>query len=288
MKMGDWPLSKSKSIQKLKHWKTYKFLQHYKDYMMLNPESIYNQYSKKIYNLAYRMTGNKDDANDITQETFIQVFKSIDKFKGESHVYTWLFQIAKNNCLRFLEKKKKNSFLSLQDIVNKASSSVSDEISETEKTSYIAQVKDGCLSGLLRCLSFHQRLVFILNVLFDLPIEQVASIINKSQNATRILVNRSKQNIKEFLCSNCSLFDSKNHCHCENLINFSLKQGWISFNSETNHSIRIETEIKELKKVISLYKTLPEETPTDDFNEQFQRLLEDKKDYIIFNDKKVK
>jgi RNA polymerase sigma factor (sigma-70 family) len=252
---------------------------------MHDTEYIYNQYSKKIYNLAYRMTGNNDDANDITQETFIQAFNSLDQFNGESQLYTWLYQIAKNNCLRLIGKKNKTNFLSLQELVEKASSPVSDEISETEKSQYIAQVKDGCLSGLLRCLSFQQRLAFILNVLFDLPVEQVAGIIEKSVNATRILVHRSRQNIREYLCCNCSLYDSNNPCRCENLINFSLKQGWINSTGNLN---RIETEIKNLKSEVVLYKTLHEETIPDDFNNQIRQLLADKGNFLILVDKKVK
>jgi len=251
---------------------------------MENTEIIYNKYSKKIFNLAYRMTGNKDDASDITQDTFIQGFKSLGTFRGESQIYTWLYKIAKNKCLRFLKKRNKTTFLSLQELIDKTSSPVSDEISETEKMNYISQVKDGCLSGLLRCLSLQQRLAFILNVLFDLPMEQVASIIDKSENATRILVHRSKQNIKDYLCNNCSLYDSKNTCRCENLINFSLKQGWVSLNNPA----RIESEIKNLKDVVRLYKTLQEISPTYKFDKQIQRLLVDKVDFLILNDKKVK
>jgi RNA polymerase sigma factor (sigma-70 family) len=251
---------------------------------MENVEIIYKKYSKKIYNLAYRMTGDKDDASDITQDTFIQGFKSLNKFKGESQIYTWLYKIAKNNCLRFLEKKNKTTFLSLQELIDKTSTPVSDEISETEKFHYITQVKDGCLSGLLRCLSLQQRLAFILNVLLDLPLEQVASVIDKSENATRILVHRSKQNIKDFLCNNCSLYDSKNTCRCENLINFSLKQGWISL----NNPLRIESEIKDLKNLVSLYKTLQEPSPANELDKKIQQLLADKEDFLIFNGKKVK
>jgi RNA polymerase sigma-70 factor (ECF subfamily) len=256
---------------------------------MKESEVLYKNYSKKIFNLAYRMTGDRDDANDITQETFIQAFKTNDKFKGESQFYTWLYRIAKNNCLRFLEKRNRTTFLSLQELTEKVSSPVSEELSENEKSLYISQVKDGCLSGLLRCLSFHQRLVFILNVLLDLPIEQVASVIDKSENATRILVHRSKRNIKEFLCCNCSLYDFRNPCHCENLINFSLKQGWIGTSStELSDTVRIETEIGNLKKVINLYKTLQEKIPSEDLNKHIQRFLLDKQDFLILNDKKVK
>ena len=255
---------------------------------MERTEIIYKKYSKKIYNLAFRMTGNIDDASDITQDTFIQGFKSIDKFKGESQIYTWLYKIAKNNCLKHLDKKNKTSFLSLQKLIDNTSAPVSEEIAENEKSLYITQVKDGCLSGLLRCLSLQQRLAFILNVLLDLSIEQVAIVIDKSENATRILVHRAKQNIKDFLCSNCSLYDSKNTCRCENLINFSLKQGWISSKMEANYNVRIETEIKDLKNVVSLYKTLQKTTPTSGFDKQIKMFLAEKGDFLIFNHKKVK
>lgn len=141
---------------------------------------------------------------------------------------------------------------------------------------------------MLRCLSLQQRLAFILNVLIDLPIEHVAIIIDKSENATRILVHRSKQNIKNFLCSNCSLYDSKNTCRCENLINFSLKQGWISDNNVQNCPADIEAEIKNLKNVVSLYKTLQETTPTLRLDMQIKQFLADKEDFLILNNKKVK
>ena len=250
-------------------------------------EAIYNEYSQKIFNLAYRMTGNKEDASDITQETFIQVINSIDKFKGDSQIYSWLYKIAKNNCLQHLNKKNKSSFVSMEGLIYESSSPVSAEISETEKQLYIQQVKDGCLSGLLRCLSLQQRLVFVLNILLNLPINHVANIIDKSENATRILIHRAKQNIKIFLCKNCSLYDSKNKCRCENLINFSLNKNWIS----QNNSIYIEQaelEIKSLKNVVGLYQTLNEVSPINKLKKHIQQVLANSEDFLIFNDKKVK
>ena len=86
------------------------------------------------------------------------------------------------------------------------------------------------------------------------------------------------------MCKNCSLYDSKNTCHCENLINFSLKQGWISL----NNPVRIESEVKDLKNVVFLYKTLKEPSPTNKLNKEIQQLLADKVDFLILNAKKVK
>jgi RNA polymerase sigma factor (sigma-70 family) len=256
---------------------------------MKKSEVLFKDYYKKIYTLAYRMTGNKEDANDITQETYIRAFETIENFRGESKVYTWLYRIAKNNCLRFLEKKRKTAFLSLQELTEKNNSPVSEELSEMEKSNYISQVKDGCLSGLLRCLSLQQRMAFILNVLLDLPIEYAANVIGKSDNATRILIHRAKKNIKEYLCINCSLYNSQNQCRCENLINFSLKQGWIGASpTKLKETIRIETEIGNLKKVVNLYKTLHEVKPSEDFSNHIRKLISDKKEFLILKNKKVK
>ena len=255
---------------------------------MNETEIIYNKYSKNIYNLAYRMTGDKEDALDITQETFIQAFKSLDKFKGESQIYTWLYKITKNKCLRFLDRKKKSSFKSLEELVNNYGEPVSEEIAETEKWTYIHQVKDGCLSGLLRCLSLQQRMAFILNVLLNLPVNHVARVIDKSENATRILIYRSKENLKSFLCNNCTLYDPQNKCRCESLINFSLKQNWIDLNSKSYYIEQAETEIKSLKNVVGLYQTLHELTPTNGFEKKIRQMLADNEDFLILSDKKVK
>lgn len=254
---------------------------------MEQPDILFRKYNKKIFNLAYRMTGSMEDASDITQETFIQAFRSINKFRGESQVQTWLYQIAKNTSLKFLEKKKKSSFTLLQELIYKVESHVPEEISETDRQLYINQVKDGCLSGLLRCLSLHQRLVFILHVLLDLPLTEVSQIISKSENAARILVHRSRQNIKEFLCENCSLFDAANSCHCQNMINFSLKQGWIGTHSPLKIN-QAEAEIKNLKNEILLYKSLQTIEPDGELHSRIKQLISDRNNFVIFEDKKVK
>lgn len=246
-------------------------------------ELIYKRYYRNIYNLAYRMTGSHDDASDLTQETFIDALSSLDSFRGESQVYTWLYTIAKNKCLKLLKKRDKSNLSSLQELIEKASSPVYEEISEEEKSMYIAQVKDGCLSGILRCLSLQQRLAFIFSVILYLPVNEVALILGKSENATRILIHRSRQAVREFLCNNCSLYDLTNTCRCENLINFSLKKGWINA-SETHQA---EREIKDLKSEVTLYQTLQQVTPNET-SYQIKQLLANRKHQLIFTDKKVK
>lgn len=247
-------------------------------------EEIYSSYKNKIFNFAYKMIGNRSIAEDITQETFIQVYRNYRSFKGKSKLLTWIYTIAKNFCFQHLKKTKKSSFQLLEHLINNNINS--DEINKyeyLEKKLYVYQVKEGCLLGLLRCLSFNQRLAFILNILFEISIKDVSAIINKSENSTRILIYRARNNLKKFLCKNCSLYDNKNKCRCENLISFSLKQNWIKKYEYSVPRHTIETEIKEFKNEILLYKTLK----NYDLNKKISEII-DNKNFFIFSEKKVK
>ena len=72
-------------------------------------------YQKRVYHVIRRMVIIHEDADDLTQNTFIRAFRSLDKFEGNSSLFTWLYRIATNEALTFLEKKKKRFFFSLDD-----------------------------------------------------------------------------------------------------------------------------------------------------------------------------
>lgn len=230
---------------------------------------LYQTESKKIYNFIYKMTGDKYLSEDLLQETFISAYQKIDTFREESSLLTWIYSIAKNHCLQQLRKIRKNRISALEKLLETASADKRNNFySDIEKNIYIIQVKEGCLLGLLRCLPFNQRLVFILNILYEIPVEETSKIIKKSVNATRILIHRSRTRIKNFLCSNCSLYDKKNSCRCENLISFSLKSGWISKNNSNLDLSEIEKELHDFKNEISLYRSLYDHKIDKDVSDQ--------------------
>ena len=251
---------------------------------------LYDTYGSKIYNLAYRMTGNQKDAEDITQETFLQVYRYMGTYREESQIYTWIYAIAKNLCYRFFEQQRRTSFVSFEVLIRDASDmEMPAGMSDVEKQHLISQVKDGCLTGLLHCLSFYQRLAFILHVLLHLPLQDVSQILNKSEGATKVLVHRARLNLKTFLCKNCSLYNPANSCHCERLLGFSLKQGWISAKDLESVPIdarQIEEEIKSIRAVIDLYVSITDPSPSKDLNRRIQKLV-GSQDWAILSDKKV-
>jgi hypothetical protein len=116
----------------------------------------------------------------------------------------------------------------------------------------------------------------------------VAEILGKSEGATKVLIHRAKRHLKEFLCQNCSLYDPSNRCHCEDLVEFSLKQGWIQIESAKKTSPfdpqQIEQEIQGIRDVIQLYGQMAEPTPSQKLNQQLQALVQNQQG-IIFTPK---
>lgn len=254
---------------------------------------LYSAYGRRVFNLAYRMTGSREDAADITQETFIQVFRNIDTFRGDSQIYTWIYAIARNQCYQVYNGRKRGSFISFENLIHEATGvPIEEKVSEREKRDLIDQVKEGCLTGLLGCLSFYQRIAFILHVLLHVPVRSVAKIIEKSEGATKVLVHRARANLKHFLCDNCSLYDAGNPCRCESLVGFSLKQGWISLENKDERypkiieAGQIEREIREMRKVVDLYRGLDDLACSDGLEKKIRRLIQNR-DLAILSDKKV-
>src|SRR5678815_1317994 len=79
-------------------------------------DGLVQRYQERIYATVYHMTSNHEDANDLTQETFIKAFKALGSFKGDSSFFTWVYRIAVNKTINFLKTRKNKIHLSLNDL----------------------------------------------------------------------------------------------------------------------------------------------------------------------------
>ncbi len=136
-------------------------------------------YQKRVYHVIRRMVLIHEDADDLTQNTFIKAHQHIDKFQGQSSLFTWLYRIATNESLTFLEKKKKRHFFSLDDHQEKMESYIDqpgnidgDEIQRL-------------LQKALLTLPDKQRLVFHLKYQEELTYEEMSEITGTSVGALK-------------------------------------------------------------------------------------------------------
>ena len=150
-------------------------------------------YQQKVYWHIRKMVIDHNDADDLTQETFIKVWKALDNFKGESQLFTWMYRIATNECLNHLAKKKRRFFLPINDITDELSNKLenSDMISGDE-----IQLK---LQKAILILPDKQRLVFNMKYYDSLKYEEMSDITGTSVGALKASYHLAVKKIEEHL-----------------------------------------------------------------------------------------
>jgi len=154
---------------------------------------LVRQYQQRVYWHVRKMVIDHDDADDLTQEVFIKIHKYIDGFREDSQLFTWVYRIATNECLSFLNKKKKRFFLPLKDVGEQLSakldSSMDIDGDEIQKRLQKAILK----------LPDKQRLVFNMKYFDDLPYETIADITKTSVGALKASFHHAVKKIESFL-----------------------------------------------------------------------------------------
>ncbi|PWJ54504.1 RNA polymerase sigma-70 factor (ECF subfamily) [Dyadobacter jejuensis] len=165
-----------------------------------NPETRSNafnhlvrKYQQKVYWLIRKMVVDHDDANDLTQEVFIKTWKALDKFRGDSKLYTWLYRVASNEAINFLNKKKRRFFIPLHDVENELSEKLE---SDPELSGDAIQLK---LQKALLKLPEKQRLVFNLKYYEELPYDEIAEITGTSVGALKASYHWATKKIEDYL-----------------------------------------------------------------------------------------
>ena len=154
---------------------------------------IIKKYQEKLYWHIRRMVVNHDDANDVLQNMFIKVWKSLDQFREESQLFTWLYRIATNESLTFLEKQKKRMAASLSDPENYLYESVKAD------THFDANKLEWKLQLAIQQLPEKQKLVFNLRYYDEMPYEKMSKVLETSEGALKASYHHAVKKIEHFI-----------------------------------------------------------------------------------------
>lgn len=152
---------------------------------------IVKTYQSRLYWLIRRMVIHHEDANDVLQNTFIKVWENIQKFRGDSDLYTWIYRIGVNESLIFLNKKKKNS-LQINDYGEVLRSQL-----EADSFFQGDEVQLQLQKAILK-LPEQQRLVFNMRYFEEIKYQDMAKILNKSEGALKANYHHAVKKIENF------------------------------------------------------------------------------------------
>jgi RNA polymerase sigma-70 factor (ECF subfamily) len=153
-------------------------------------EEIVMKYQRKLYALAYRMTGNIEDSKDMAQKAFIQAFNNIKGFRRESAFYTWLYRIALNLCLNHLKKKDR------QDIELNESISAG---TGTPLSSVIKKEQSLHLRNAIATLPERQKAAITLRTYQGLSLKETAEVMDCSEGAVKAHFHHGMKKLKDKL-----------------------------------------------------------------------------------------
>jgi RNA polymerase sigma factor (sigma-70 family) len=165
-----------------------------------NFNTIYNQYKTLVYNVALNYLQNIEDSEEITQDVFLQLYQSLDKFKNNSSLKTWIYRITINKSLDFI--KHKNSVKRFFIFGKKSENEYEiQNVSNFEHPGILLENKENAtiLFKVIHELSENQKTAFILSKLDGLSNPEIAEIMQISIASVESLIFRAKANLKNIL-----------------------------------------------------------------------------------------
>ena len=165
-------------------------------------DQLVRKYQERIYATVYHMTSNHEDANDLTQETFIKAYRALKSFKGDSSFYTWIYRIAVNKTINFLKQRKNRVHMSLNDMDFNAENDPDMVALVSEKTPRrdlgIAELSEK-LNAALQKLSEPHRMVVTLHDVQGLSHDEIAKIMDCNVGTVRSRLFYARQQLQATL-----------------------------------------------------------------------------------------
>ncbi len=172
---------------------------------------LVRKYEKQVYNFAYRLTGNYDDANDVAQDSFLRVFNAIGSFRGDASFSTWLFRITTNVFLDERKRAKAHPQASLDEYLELGESSVTRQIEDPSPTPEVVleeSERAQILSKAISDLPEYQRAMVTLYHSQQKSYEEIAEIMDLPIGTVKSRLNRARLALKEKLSGLRELFNS--------------------------------------------------------------------------------
>ena len=163
---------------------------------------LMKQNESRIYNLALRLTGNPDDALELSQEAFFNAWKGLPRFQGESAFSTWVYRLASNVCIDFLRREKRRRGLSMTFSLDDEDESRQAELPANrfspEEALARRELRQSILQG-LDSLSEEHRQVLILRELEGLSYAEIAQLLNLEEGTVKSRISRARLSLRKFL-----------------------------------------------------------------------------------------
>jgi RNA polymerase sigma factor (sigma-70 family) len=262
-------------------------------------EELILRHQAWIFNIAFRMVGRPEDAEDVTQEILVKVITSLSSFQARSSFRTWLYRIVANHVINMRKRKGETIFRSFERYGRSIDNTPDLELPDpstlpVDTNLIIEETKLGCMMGMLLCLDRKHRLAFILGGVFGVTDRLGSEILKIRRDAFRQRLSRARKRLSSFMNDQCGLIRQDNPCHCALKTTALINSGEVDPHNLRFSRIDIPTvravaqsRVGELDdfleaKCQELFQDHPFHEPPD-FVQSFRKMLKSPRFQEIFN-----
>lgn len=158
---------------------------------------LVDAHSRSIFNLAFRMTGNQQDADEVVQETFLRAYKNLDKFEARSKFSTWIYRIAVNRCLDMLEKKQITGDYTISDDADPEEHTI--QVASTDagpERQLLSREANEKIASAMKLLTPTERIAFTLRHMEGQSIEEISKTLKVKENAAKNTIFRAVKKLR--------------------------------------------------------------------------------------------
>lgn len=229
----------------------------------MNLKELIDKYGLNISRLAKRMLTDPEMVKDATQETWFEILKNIDSFKGNSEISTWIYKIAQRTILRYAKNERLITFTDIDYCISKGQ--IQYDESENQKEEWIKEKCDDCITAFCHCLTNEARLIFLFKENLDLSYEQISKIMDMTQENVRQISSRSLKKVKNFMNKDCVLINPNGRCGCR------IKNVIKSINYDKTYE-----QLEKAHRLVDFYTKFDKELPAKNYWEIFlQKVVTD-------------
>ena len=154
------------------------------------------RYQRQVYNLAYRMLGNAEDAGDLVQDTFLRAYSALAKFRQDASFLTWLYKIASNLCIDQLRSRKAKSALSLEVELEEGREPASEDRNNLPEERAIREATQEILHREILNLPEKYRVVVVMRHLQEMSVEEIADALELPTGTVKTHLFRARDMLR--------------------------------------------------------------------------------------------
>ncbi|MDO4740748.1 MAG: sigma-70 family RNA polymerase sigma factor [Eubacteriales bacterium] len=167
-------------------------------------EQLMRRHEGRMYSVALRMCGNREDAQDCVQEAMLRIYRALDRFKGQSSFSTWIYRITMNTCLDELRRRKVRASTSLDTLLENGWSPTDETDTPEHRT--IEAERRKALSGAIQSLPEDMRSAIVLREMQGLSYEEISDVLAVNVGTIKSRISRGREKLRQLITSKPELF----------------------------------------------------------------------------------